>query len=190
MLDYGLMLVFFALVALLAAKLNTPQQPSRSLAGKAYVIDGDTISIAGNHIRLKGIDAPEMAQSCGIASGSTACGQVARQALIRLIAGRPVRCDGYGRDKYERTLATCFIGDINLNRTMVETGQAIAYGDYRDEEAKAREMKKGLWAADFEVPQDWRRDHETVLQTAPPERTNNPARQLFDWIARLTGGLR
>ena len=59
------MVIFFVLVALLAAKLSQPKAPTQSLAGKAYVIDGDTISISGNHIRLQGIDAPELDQSCG-----------------------------------------------------------------------------------------------------------------------------
>jgi endonuclease YncB( thermonuclease family) len=96
------------------------------LIGKAYVIDGDTISIVGNHIRLKGIDAPELTQSCGTASALSPCGQASRQALIRLIGGREVQCASDGHDKYNRSLATCFIGNENLNRAMVQTGQAIA----------------------------------------------------------------
>jgi hypothetical protein len=86
-LDFVLMAIFFALVALLVAKLNK-RAPVEPLIGKAYVIDGDTISISGNHIRLKGIDAPELTQSCGNVSAPDACGQASRQTLIRLIGGR------------------------------------------------------------------------------------------------------
>jgi endonuclease YncB( thermonuclease family) len=190
-LDFLLMAIFFALVALLAARLNK-REPVEPLVGKAYVIDGDTISIAGNHIRLKGIDAPELTQSCGNASALNACGQVSRQTLIRLIGGRPVRCAGDGHDKYNRSLATCFIDETNLNQAMVEAGQAIAYGDYHDAEVQARRAKKGLWGTTFEVPQDWRREHEEELPELPQQQPNRPAElvdQFLDWINRLLGGL-
>jgi endonuclease YncB( thermonuclease family) len=189
-LDFVLMAIFFALVALLVAKLNK-RAPVEPLIGKAYVIDGDTISISGNHIRLKGIDAPELTQSCGNVSAPDACGQASRQTLIRLIGGREVQCAGDGHDKYNRSLATCFIGDVNLNRAMVETGQAIAYGDYHDAEMQARSEKKGIWAGAFEAPQDWRKEHEE-LPEPPQQQPNRPADlvdQFIDWINRLLGGL-
>jgi endonuclease YncB( thermonuclease family) len=39
--------------------------PQNALTGSVRVIDGDTIEIAGRHVRLEGIDAPETAQTCG-----------------------------------------------------------------------------------------------------------------------------
>lgn len=181
------MVIFFVLVALLAAKLSQPKAPTQSVAGKAYVIDGDTLSISGNHIRLQGIDAPEIDQSCG----ASACGKAARQTLVQLIQGRPVRCDGNGHDKYNRSLAVCFIGAINLNRAMVEAGQAIAYGDYRDAELQARRDKKGLWSGKFETPQDWRREHEQVPEAPQPQPNRAPdlIDQFVGWIRGLVGGL-
>jgi endonuclease YncB( thermonuclease family) len=191
MLDFMLMAIFFALVALLVAKLNK-REPVEPLIGKAYVIDGDTISISGNHIRLKGIDAPELTQSCGNASAPNTCGQASRQTLIRLIGGKPVRCAEEGHDKYNRSLSTCYIDELNLNRAMVEAGQAVAYGDYHDAEMQARRDKKGLWGTTFEVPQDWRREHEEELFQPPQQQLNRPAdliEQLSGWINRLLGGL-
>ncbi|TDQ34915.1 endonuclease YncB(thermonuclease family) [Phyllobacterium brassicacearum] len=184
------MAIFFALVALLAAKLNR-QEPVEALAGRAYVIDGDTISISGSHIRLKGIDAPELTQSCGTESVASACGKVSRQELVRLVGGREVRCEGYGQDKYNRSLATCYVGETNLNRAMIEAGQAISYGEYQDDEAQARKERKGLWVTTFETPQDWRKEHEEMPEQIQPQ-PNRPADlldQLFDWINRLLGGL-
>lgn len=189
-LDFVLMAIFFALVALLVAKLNK-REPLEPLIGKAYVIDGDTISIAGNHIRLKGIDAPELTQSCGTASALSPCGQASRQALIRLIGGREVRCASDGHDKYNRSLATCFIGNENLNRAMVQTGQAIAYGDYHDAEMQARSEKKGLWAGAFEAPQEWRKEQE-ALREPPQQQPNRSADlvdQFVDWMNRVLGEL-
>ncbi len=189
-LDFALMAIFFALVALLAAKLNR-REPVEVLAGKAYVIDGDTISISGNHIRLKGIDAPELTQSCGTEAATSACGQVSRQTLVRLVGGREVRCEGYGHDKYNRSLATCYVGGSNLNRAMIEAGQAVAYGEYHDVETQARKDRKGLWVTIFETPQDWRKEHEDMAEQhqEQPNRPTSTLDQLFDWFNRVLGGL-
>ncbi len=51
------------------------------ITGPARIIDGDTIDIAGERIRLHGIDAPESGQTC-VADGVTwPCGQSATAAL-------------------------------------------------------------------------------------------------------------
>ncbi|WP_288192524.1 thermonuclease family protein [uncultured Phyllobacterium sp.] len=186
--DYLLMLVFFALVALLAARLSVPREV-REITGKAYVIDGDTVVVTGQHVRLKGIDAPELAQRCGKGQGDYACGQEARQALVRLIGGRPVRCETSGRDKYRRDLGTCFAGDADLNRAMVETGQAVAYGDYRDAEMQARTERKGLWKSSFDRPQDWRKLHQQDAETAPEARNRlaDIVNGVYDWVRQKLG---
>ena len=45
----------------------------RSITGKAYVTDGDGIRVAGQEVRLAGLDAPEWDQKAniGTATGST-----------------------------------------------------------------------------------------------------------------------
>src|SRR5260370_34848501 len=45
--------------------------PPPTIVGKAWVIDGDTINISGTHIRLEGIDAPELDQPCTDSKGKT-----------------------------------------------------------------------------------------------------------------------
>ena len=40
------------------------KRPDRDLAGAARVVDGDTLEVKGEKLRLQGIDAPEMAQTC------------------------------------------------------------------------------------------------------------------------------
>ena len=82
--DYLLMLVFFALVALLAARLSVPREV-REITGKAYVIDGDTVVVTGQHVRLKGIDAPEGKQTCMRDGRSWDCGNASRDELRRLM---------------------------------------------------------------------------------------------------------
>jgi endonuclease YncB( thermonuclease family) len=44
---------------------------------------------------------------------------------------------------------------------MVAEGLAVAFGAYKSEEAQARSARRGLWASEFERPQDWRRRNNT-----------------------------
>lgn len=130
----------------------------RSLEGRAQVTDGDTIRIGDARIRLKGIDAPEMDQTCSRGGRSYRCGETARRALIDLISGDAVKCNAAGRDRYQRILARCSVQGSDIGARLVEEGWAVSYGrDYNLQETRARSRSAGLWAGEFERPQDWRR---------------------------------
>ncbi len=60
------------------------------VAGTATVIDGDTIEVHGQRIRLHGIDAPEGHQLCFIDGKRWQCGRDAANALADKIAHRPL----------------------------------------------------------------------------------------------------
>lgn len=128
-------------------------------AGAALIADGDTLTLAGERIRLKGIDAPELHQTCRRAEGEYACGRMAKQELVRLVGGRAVACNGWERDKYGRLLGYCSAGASDLNRMLVESGWAVSYGGYAAEEAGAKAARRGLWAGEFERPSAWRAAH-------------------------------
>ncbi|WP_027894402.1 thermonuclease family protein [Calidithermus chliarophilus] len=67
----------------LAALLGTPAlaQPPSSLAGRATVVDGDTLEIQGVRIRLWGVDAVESSQTCLDAQGKVyPCGRRAQKS--------------------------------------------------------------------------------------------------------------
>lgn len=84
------------------------------IAGVASVIDGDTLEIHGTRIRLHGIDAPESAQQCRRADGTSwACGREAAFALADLIGRKTVRCDQRDTDRYGRAVAVCTVGDAD-----------------------------------------------------------------------------
>ena len=131
------------------------------VTGKARVIDGDTIWIANTKIRLHGIDAPEMKQTCRTSKGKEQlCGQLAKQALQRLIQGQDITCKGDERDRYGRLIAVCYTGPYDLNAKMVRQGWALAYRrysmDYVDDENAAKVARKGLWRGEFVPPWEWR----------------------------------
>ncbi|WP_119419756.1 thermonuclease family protein [Desertibaculum subflavum] len=139
-----------------------PAFASEAISGRASVIDGDTLEIHGQRIRLHGIDAPESAQTCkDDRGGSHRCGQRAALALSNKIGERPVACAPRGTDRYQRIIAVCHLGGEDLNAWLVSVGWAIAYRrfstDYVSHEDAAREAKRGLWAGTFTPPEEWRR---------------------------------
>src|SRR5215217_5259419 len=101
-----LSLCALALVALPASALA--EEHDRVIAGRASVIDGDTIDIHGQRIRLFGVDAPESRQTCSDEQGKNyRCGQRAAQALDYRISGGVVTCEPQDRDRYGRVVAIC-----------------------------------------------------------------------------------
>ena len=132
--------------------------------GDAKVVDGDTIHIGKNKIRLHGIDAPERDQKCIFNNEDWECGNNSTLALIRMIGNQPVKCQINGVDRYNRSIAVCFSGKKNLNKMMVKNGWAIAYRyyskDYIDEEFIAERKKLGIWKGKFEKPEEWRKKNK------------------------------
>ena len=128
------------------------------ISGHPRVADGDSLVIDGERLRLSGIDAPELAQSCRLATMSHPCGDEAKEHLERLIGGRTVRCEWDRLDKYGRALARCRIGAVDLAAAMARDGWAIAYGAHEAEEAEARAHGRGLWSGTFDWPEDFRRE--------------------------------
>ena len=92
-------------------------------AAEVRVIDGDTIEIDGTHYRINGIDAPEHGQKCG----GWSCGKDATDALIALVKNQDIVCQTIANDGYGREIATCYAGDIDIGRAMVEAGHAWAF---------------------------------------------------------------
>ena len=131
-----------------------------TLSGTARAVDGDTLDLSGQRVRLIGIDAPELDQSCQRGGQGWACGDWARDALRERIKGQAVACEATGQDRYGRWLATCRVGGRDLGQALVRDGVAFAYRRYSvayvpDEERAARE-RRGLWQGEAEQPEAFR----------------------------------
>src|SRR5690606_25158248 len=90
------------------------------------------------------------------------CGGRASIVLDDLIARRPVGCDPVDTDRYGRTVAVCYVGDVDVGAALVRAGWAFAYRDYAtayvpDEEAASR-ARAGMWSGTFQYPWDFRRE--------------------------------
>ena len=163
----------FSLIGLIATAAAAAPLPGSAVEGPAAIVDGDTIEIAGQRIRLDGIDAPEAAQSCGGAHGElSACGQAATRALRDLIGHETVACESVGTDKYGRMLGLCFLDGEDINRFMVESGNAWAYIKYSTKystaEAGARALKIGIWQGETQPAWEFRKTQWQVAEVAAP----------------------
>ena len=134
---------------------------SKTILGKAKIIDGDTIHIKSNKIRLHGIDAPETKQTCKIDNQDWYCGKQSTKELKNLIKKQKVECNVNDVDRYNRYVAICFVNQININQWMVKNGWAIAYRyyseDYVLEEKYANDKKLGIWKSEFIEPYAYRK---------------------------------
>jgi endonuclease YncB( thermonuclease family) len=137
-----------------------PSEGAAAVVGVASVIDGDTIEIHGQRIRLHGIDAPEASQPCDLDGKPWRCGQASANALAEYIATRTVTCDPRARDRYGRLVAACSLGGASISGWMVREGWAVAYRRYSQDfvadEAAARAARRGIWRSAFIVPWEWR----------------------------------
>jgi endonuclease YncB( thermonuclease family) len=125
----------------------------------AVAIDGDSLRTGGRDIRLLGIDAPELSQTCRDEQGrSWSCGREAHARLRAFTIGA-LECKSSSQDRYGRTLATCAAQGIpDIGEAMVRAGYAVSFMSprYWLAELEARWNRRGIWRGSFERPQDWR----------------------------------
>ena len=144
---------------------------SEIIAGKAIIIDGDTIKIKNKKIRLHGIDAPEIKQLCQRTFLSIfifsfqenyKCGEISKKKLEKYVKNNIIKCKVEGIDRYKRILGTCYKNTININSRMVRNGYAVAYKKYSKKylsvEREAKREELGLWKGKFDMPWDWRKN--------------------------------
>ena len=151
-----------ALVLLVLMAGRSGAMAQESLSGVASVIDGDTIDIHGQRIRLFGIDTPEKGQTCDDATGQPyRCGQKAAFVLADFIGRSPVSCEPKANDRYGRIVGRCFVRNIDMNEYMVRSGWALAYrryaSDYIGAEQEAKNNHRGVWAGSLTPPWEWRK---------------------------------
>ncbi len=82
------------------------------------VIDGDTVVINGESVRMLGLNTPERGEKYY---------KEAKEYTSSLVMNRTVLIERRGKDRYNRELGYLFYGDENLNAKIVEKGYANYY---------------------------------------------------------------
>lgn len=177
-----------------AGALSAQGVPSgRSFYGLASAKDGDSLTVDAREVRLFGIDAPELDQTCMRNGASWSCGAEAAGRLSRLVTGREVRCRTVNTDDYGRAVSRCTVGTSDINSAMVESGYALAYRHYSSQyvtaEERAKAAKRGLWSGTFEAPRTHRLEQRTASAPSVERRARPVARSAGrsnDWANRAT----
>lgn len=104
------------------SRVSTPRTQSRGSIGllsdlQVRAVDGDTIRVGFQRIRLRGIDTPEMSEIEGPA---------AKQRLDQLLRGGAIRIVPRGRDVYDRLVADVFVNGQNVAEILRSEGFAKA----------------------------------------------------------------
>ena len=121
------------------------------ITGRAVVVDGDSLEIGQERIRLFGIDAPEGTQDCQRNGAAWRCGEEAAAKLRSLVGGATLRCVLRDTDDYGRHVSVCHNGTTDINAEMVRAGFAVAYrrygNDYVAAENEARSARREIGRA-------------------------------------------
>ena len=123
-------------------QLKQPKEVERPpIVGGCWVIDGDTIHIGSNKIRLQGINAPELEEPYG---------KQAKWALHKLVKGQTITAHPNGEKSYDRIVAKCYLDDgRDLAAEMVKMELALDLPNYPDADYKHLETpasrKKLSW---------------------------------------------
>jgi endonuclease YncB( thermonuclease family) len=161
----GILIVLIA-VALIAHYCGYEPGVHFKVADRVAAIDGDTLRSGDIEVRLYGVDAPELGQTCSGTDGKPwPCGREAQKHLKALIGRNAVDCEPRAGDKFKRIVAVCRTSKVpDLGEALVREGLAVnfggrAEGPYADAEIEAQAAKRGIWRGDFERPSGWREQH-------------------------------
>lgn len=155
----------FRCISLGILMLGSTATRADTIAGVASVLDGDTIEIRQERIRILNIDAPELDQTCGQPdrNDSWNCGQESARALSRFVGEYTVTCETRGTDYSGRWFAICNVPGMSIATWMAAQGWAVPNRECRCEEVRAwanfaKDRSAGIWSSDFVLPWIWRNE--------------------------------
>ena len=139
-------------------------------SGVPRVVDGNTIIINFQNIRLYGIEAPNAEQLCEIDGESWLCGWEATNALAHIVGRHWVSCRQNHLNEGGVVDATCFAGNVlNVNAWMVRNGWATAQNQtntrFLQLEILARQEQIGIWRTKYKNTEHLRHSiNESTIQ--------------------------
>ena len=128
--------------------------------GISRVVSGDTLTLNNRVIKLFGVAAPDISQTCADASGrGYKCGQQAIAWLSSWLADNEIKCHVLGQDDRGVLTAVCMLGPYDIGAALINAGWAVAdtrqtqvYVPYQNQ---ALTNTRGLWQGEVYMPWDW-----------------------------------
>lgn len=132
-----------------------------TVIGSGTAVEGDSVSVNGQVVKLWGIDAPEVGQTCkNKFKQSYDCFTPSKNMLQGLIGQNQITCYIRGSDRHGQQIGTCAVNNLDLAALMVRAGWALAYFNLTPQyvalEGDAQAASKGLWAGYADPPWVWR----------------------------------
>jgi endonuclease YncB( thermonuclease family) len=109
------------LALLLALSLAAPAAADERLTGRARVTDGDTISVGGVAVRLKGVAAPEVAH---FGDPGEPGGEAAKTFMVEMVDGQTVVCDLTQERTHGRRVDWCYRECQDIAEALIRAGLA------------------------------------------------------------------
>ena len=136
--------------------------------GSAEVTGPAMLKLEGKRILLWGVDAPVRGQPCHAGDKKWDCATASAKTLLNIVGNQEISCETRRVDQFGRVFAVCKAGELDINRTLVEAGMAVALPkettDYVAAEATAKSKSIGVWRGPFMAPADYRE-----MQTGHPQ---------------------
>ena len=158
----------FCLLLLLAAPA------AADVTGAVRVVDGDTLKVGATTVRLHGIDAPEIKQTCTDPDGNVwTCGKRVRELAAARYHRQVANCTKIDTDRFGRMVAKCSVGGEDVGGWLVAQGLAFAFRkyslDYDLIEKQAAVTGRGLHGHTVQSPDAFRASTRPVQapQTSP-----------------------
>lgn len=179
-----------AAVAALASPALADTQRRDVYQGRPTIVDGDTLRIGGDELRLWGVDAPERNQICLMDGRPMSCGLRAAEELRGMIGRASIRCifkdwnPARLAEHKDRAVVQCMVHGIDLGDWLTSRGLATPFFNpaYLNVGLRACESRMGFYAGAFTEPSQWRRTGDAAAHGLGAQSSRS-CRQAFRAIA-------
>jgi endonuclease YncB( thermonuclease family) len=106
-------------------------------AAEVRVIDGDTVRIGAERVRILNIDAPET-ESRARCNAERRLAARATMTLTEIIMGERLEIERHGKDRFGRTLAYIRVSGADVGEMLIRARVAVRWGNGRPDWCSGR----------------------------------------------------
>lgn len=149
------------LFALITSSALASSEPPPTTIGSGMAVEGDVLSVNGAIVRLWGVDAPDVGQTCKTRrSKEYDCFTFSKNALNNIVREKQIICYIKGQDRNGQKIGICAVNGYDVAALMVRAGWALSYDglstQYASLMGNAQAKERGLWGGRVEPPWQWR----------------------------------